>query len=210
MAFAFPRVFEHSQIFYVVTFIQQAHTFKNSPKSCLKRVQSLHRQEECGCVYRETGWPHGYSVHSERSLWWLMPGGRFGDRSPPVGSRPPALQQAISMEAPPEPQEPPQRTPASPYSGCFLDRPWPGRLLGQGAPSFSQTSTHLPADIKPGLCLRQLAGSPTLALTEQGCVPFLSGLWAQMGGAAGAAAPAEAPAPVSRHGAGTRPLPESL
>lgn len=31
-----------------------------------------------------------------------------------------------------------------------------------------------------------------------------------MGGAAGTAAPAEAPAPVARHGAGTRPLPESV
>lgn len=117
-------------------------------------------------------WPHGYSVHSERSLWWLMPGGRFGDRSPPVGSRPPALQQATSMKAPPEPQEPPQRIPASPYSGCFPDKPWPRRLLGQGAPSFSQTSTHLPADIKPGLCVSaSLLGPPHLHSLSRAAFP---------------------------------------
>ena len=149
-------------------------------------------------------WP--FSSQSERSLWWTMPGGKFGDQSPPVGSRPPALQQATSIETPPEPQEPPQRIPASPYSGCFLDKAWPGRLLGRGAPSFSQTSTHLPADIKPALCVSaSLLGPPPLALTEQGCVPFLSSLRAQMGGAAGAAAPAEAPSPVARHGAGAHP-----
>lgn len=113
-----------------------------------------------------------FSSQSERSLWWTMPGGRFGDRSPPVGSRPPALQQATCIETPPEPQEPPQRIPASPYSGCFLDKGWPGRLLGRGAPSFSQTSTHLPADIKPALCVSaSLLGPPHLHSLSRDAFP---------------------------------------